>query len=263
MKARLFQACGILGATVMPHSLYLGSGIVQARLRDLDSEQGNIPLSENHEEPVKYRPSILAIRSCLSYSIAEMVISLFTVALFVNSAILIVCGASLYNPDGPTSSSLFAVHTLLSQSLAPVAGTIFAMGLLFSGTSAGIVCTIAGQIVSEGQLNWSVKPWIRRLVTRSISITPSIIIAGAVGSGGLSNALQGTQVALSIILPFTSAPLIWFTSSAKVMTVHDESVSESVNMRNSRLTAVVAALVWLLIVVLNVALIVLFGLGLN
>lgn len=246
----------------MPHSLYLGSGIVQPRLRKFDKVNGNIE-DPDGDDPVRYRPTIAAIRSCLSYSIAELVISLFTIALFVNSAILIVCGASLYGVRGSETATLFEIHDLLSHTLAPIAGTVFALGLLFSGTSAGIVCTIAGQIVSEGQLNWSVKPWVRRLVTRSISITPSIIIAGAVGERGVTAALQGTQVALSIILPFTSAPLIWFTCRKKIMTVPDSSTPGGINMQNNVITAVFGALIWLLIVVLNVALIVLTGLGQN
>jgi metal iron transporter len=244
----------------MPHSLYLGSGIVQARLLDYDKAHGN-PVPSESDESAKYKPTIAAIRSCLSYSIAELIISLFTVALFVNSAILIVSGASLYTIDGSADASLFGVHDLLSDTLAPAAGTLFALGLLFSGTSAGIVCTIAGQIVSEGQLNWSVKPWVRRLITRSISIVPSIIIAGAVGDAGLTNALQASQVALSIILPFTSAPLIWFTCRRKIMTVQDASTPEGINMQNNRITALFGVLIWLLLVVLNVALIVLFAEG--
>ncbi|EED21583.1 natural resistance-associated macrophage protein 1, putative [Talaromyces stipitatus ATCC 10500] len=259
----LVQACGILGATVMPHSLYLGSGIVQPRLREYDEAHGSFNAPRDNDNDVKYRPSVAAIRYCLSYSIAELVLSLFTVALFVNSAILIVCGASLYNMASANSASLFGIHDLLSNTLAPAAGTIFALGLLFSGTSAGIVCTIAGQIVSEGQLNWTVRPWIRRLVTRSISITPSIIIAAAVGQNGLTHALQGTQVALSIILPFTSAPLIWLTCRKAVMTVYDPSNITGVNMQNNLLTAILGSLIWLLIVVLNVALIVLTAIGVN
>lgn len=198
----------------MPHSLYLGSGIVQARLKEYDNEKqvsAPPPTADNASEPgEKYRPSISAIRSCLSYSILENSISLFTFALFVNSAILIVAGASLYTVTGADNADLFGIHELLSSTMAPIPGTIFALALLLSGTSAGIVCTIAGQMVSEGQLSWAVKPWVRRLITRSISITPSIVIAGAVGKDGLSAALEGSQVALSVILPFVSAPLIFF-----------------------------------------------------
>ncbi|KIW02034.1 uncharacterized protein PV09_06537 [Verruconis gallopava] len=234
----LYQSCGILGATVMPHSLYLGSGIVQNRLRDFDLQHQNesrFSLMENEatnetarqsseSEDEKYRPSLAAIKSCLSYSIIELAISLFTFALFINSAILIVAGASLSNlpEDQISNADLFSIHGLLSTSLAPAAGTIFALALLLSGTSAGIVCTIAGQMVSEGQLNWKVKPWVRRIITRSISITPSIIIAGSVGRNGLSNALEASQVCLSIILPFVSAPLIWFTCRSKIMSVWTE-----------------------------------------
>ena len=234
----IYLSCGILGATVMPHSLYLGSGMVQSRLREYDNAQPSTAhsarLSTRHDDTTtntiastkidipaeNYQPSLAAIHHCLTYSIAEVSITLFTFALFVNSAILIVAGASLYTPDDSAdTSTLFSVHDLLSSKLAPAAGTIFALALLLSGTSAGIVCTIAGQMLSEGALNWSIKPWMRRLLTRSISITPSIIIAGAVGKQGLSAALNGSQVALSVILPVVSAPLIYFTCRNKYMVV--------------------------------------------
>merc|ERR1712000_729935 len=221
----LYLSCGILGATVMPHSLYLGSGVVQARLREFDVKSGRLPvLSSNSSSSslnsVKYRPSLPAIRNCLGYSILE----------------------------------------LLSSTIAPVAGTIFALALLLSGTSAGIVATIAGQMVSEGALNWKLAPWLRRLLTRSISITPSIIIAAAVGRDGLSAALNGTQIALSVILPFVSAPLIYFTCRNKYMTVSTDD-GGSVKMRNHWITTVFAVLIWLIIVVMNVSLLVLVGLG--
>ncbi|KAF1984225.1 divalent metal ion transporter [Aulographum hederae CBS 113979] len=300
----LYQSCGILGATVMPHSLYLGSGVVQARLKEFDDAMKPTPLAnpvnsrnssddslhqtrtEDSAKPPPYRPSIFAIRACLSYSVVELAISLFTFALFVNSAILIVAGASLSNggvADEAASADLFGIHDLLSSTIAPVAGTIFALALLLSGTSAGIVCTIAGQMVSEGQLNWTIKPWMRRLITRTISITPSIIIAGAVGKDGLSAALEGSQVALSVILPFVSAPLIYFTCRNKFMTVvtHEDVVTapaegggaaadgeeqatrevQGVKMRNHWVTMVFAGLIWGVIVVMNIALLVLVGLG--
>lgn len=208
----------------MPHSLYLGSGIVQPRLFDYDLQHGNVaprpsPSAEQLSKKTTYQPSLAAIKSCLNYSIAELAISLFTFALFVNSAILIVAGASLYGVPGASEASLFSIHDLLSASIAPAAGTVFALALLLSGISAGIVCTIAGQMVSEGALNWSVAPWLRRLITRSISITPSIIIAAAVGKNGLTAALNGSQVALSVALPFISAPIIYFTCRNKYMTV--------------------------------------------
>ncbi|KAK4453920.1 natural resistance-associated macrophage protein [Podospora aff. communis PSN243] len=227
----LYQACGILGATVMPHSLYLGSGIVQSRLFDFDKQSGLLPSTPAVESTPSinnesigsnkriYIPSASAINHSLKYSVAELVICLFTFALFVNSAILIVAGASLYGSPEAIDADLFGIHRLLSSSIAPAAGTVFALALLFSGMSAGIVCTIAGQMVSEGALNWTLKPWLRRLITRSISILPSIVIAAVVGREGLDAALNGSQVALSIVLPFVTAPLIYFTSVHKYMTV--------------------------------------------
>ena len=267
----IYLSCGILGATVMPHGLYLGSGIVQSRLRAYDIKAGNHTVqSETAEEKLAYVPTIAAIKSCLKYSIIELILSLCIFALFVNSAILVVTGASLSTTAGAGSADLFGIHDLLSKSIAPIAGTIFALALLLSGTSAGIVCTIAGQMVSEGALNWTITPWLRRLFTRSISIVPSIIIAGAVGREGLSAALNGTQVALSIILPFTSAPLIYFTCRNRFMTVQSPSQDENeeaddsiptVKMRNHWLLSVFAVSIWVVITVMNVALLVLLGLG--
>jgi len=249
----------------MPHSLYLGSGVIQARLREFDVKSGRFPLMSSNSSSsslnsVKYRPSLSAIRHCLGYSTVELATALFTFALFVNSAILITAGASLSNDNSAQDADLFSIHDLLSSTIAPVAGTIFALALLLSGMSAGIVATIAGQMVCEGALNWKLAPWLRRLLTRSISITPSIIIAAAVGRDGLSNALNGTQIALSVILPFVSAPLIYFTCRNKYMTVTTAD-GGSVKMRNHWITAVVAVLIWLIIVVMNVSLLVLVGLG--
>ncbi|OTA62434.1 transporter smf2 [Hypoxylon sp. EC38] len=301
-SAGLFQACGILGATVMPHSLYLGSGIVQSRLRDYDTKRGLLPPeppSANSStqdgkmgEKTYYVPSLKAIKHSLKYSYAEVAISLFTFALFVNSAILIVAGASLYNNPDALEADIFGIHDLLSQSISPAAGTIFALALLFSGISAGIVCTISGQMICEGALKWKMKPWLRRLVTRSISITPSIIIAGAAGQEKLNAALNGSQVALSVVLPFVSAPLIWFTCFNKYMTAQPgharyktegkdsftlNGVALAVNESNGELgpvdgdkparmanpwyISILAGIIWLIIVCMNVANLVLLGLG--
>ena len=276
-RSGIYLSCGILGATVMPHSLYLGSGMVQPRLRDFDVKAGNsVPDVTSSSSKVFYRPSIAAIRACMSYSIAEIVISLSVFALFVNSAILIVAGASLSSTSAAESGDLFGIHTLLSKNLAPAAGTVFALALLLSGTSAGIVCTIAGQILSEGALNWKIAPWLRRFATRTVSIIPSIIIAGAVGKEGLSAALNATQVALSVALPFISAPLIYFTCRNKYMIVGGltrvarndpdgelelDDEPELMKMRNAWWLSVFAVLIWLIITIMNVALLVLLGLG--
>ncbi|KAL3477135.1 natural resistance-associated macrophage protein-domain-containing protein [Aspergillus californicus] len=299
----LYQSCGILGATVMPHSMFLGSGIVQARLKEFDVVSGYVnPTviigSANGE--VEYRPSLDAIRGCMKYSIIELALSLFTFALFVNSAILIVAGAALYGTPSADDADLFGIYDLLSSSIAPAAGTVFALALLLSGLSAGIVCTMAGQMVSEGMLNWSIKPWLRRLFTRSISIIPSIIIAAAVGRDGLNKTLTASQVVLSVILPFVSAPLVYFTCRNRYMTVPVERMHygvteaeaeaettgqaegqgqlphaeeqgegqgqgqaqmEAVKMGNGLIVSILAVLIWLVIAVMNVALLVLVGMG--
>lgn len=218
----LYLSLGILGATVMPHSLFLGSGVVQPRLRDYDIKKGYyIPdlndIENNHDN---YKPSFEAINETLHYTVAELLISLFTVALFVNCAILIVAGATLYGTtQDAQEADLFSIYNLLSTTLSKGAGLIFVLALLFSGQSAGIVCTLSGQMVSEGFLNWSVSPTIRRSITRAVAITPCLILVLVAGRSGLSGALNASQVLLSLLLPFVSAPLIYFTSNKKIMRV--------------------------------------------
>ncbi|GIZ45136.1 hypothetical protein CKM354_000831800 [Cercospora kikuchii] len=282
----LYQSCGILGATVMPHSLYLGSGLVKPRLRHFDQKHKTYNLDSELDDDTasidrKYRPSMAAIKACMKYSIIELAVSLFTFALFINSAILIVCGASLYKVSGADDADLFGIYNLLREQIAHAAATVFAVALLLSGCSAGIVCTLAGQMIAEGQINWKLKPWVTRLLTRSISIVPAILVAGTLGKQGLSDALVGSQVALSVILPFVSAPVIYYTSRNKYMhvvttttttpsaegdrseTETPETRREVVNMRNHWLVAVIAGAIWLIIVIMNVANIVLTGLGVN
>ncbi|KAF2860080.1 natural resistance-associated macrophage protein [Piedraia hortae CBS 480.64] len=248
----LYQACGILGATVMPHSLYLGSSIVRARLKDFDSQRGAVV-------DKLWRPSVPAIKHCLSYSIAELAISLFTFALFVNSAILIVAAAWL-SPSS-SSPSLFTIHSLLSSTVSPAAGILFALALLLSGVSAGIVCTMSGQIICEGQLNLHLRPWVLRLLTRSVAILPSIVVAAATGKKGVNAALQASQVALSVILPFTAAPVVYFTARGRYMSVPSPERGGSVPMGNHWGTTALAVGVWGFLVVLNGALVVLVCLG--
>ncbi|KAG2734957.1 hypothetical protein G9P44_001171 [Scheffersomyces stipitis] len=297
----LFLSLAILGATVMPHSLYLGSGLVQARLKDFDIKHGfyrpfqrrslnaESPQTQTEEEELhgteslaesdsitplatplvnpfggilrfekdndvatvdddeddNYRPSIHAIDDTMSYTIVELVISLFTVALFVNAAILIVAGATLNankkherssfggfsrrddDDDGTDSDSdddyenadLFTIYHLLSKHLSPTAGFVFALALLCSGQSAGVVCTLAGQMVSEGFLSWSLPPVTRRLITRGLAIAPCLVVVSIAGREGLAKTLNASQVVLSILLPVVSAPLIIFTCSKEIMKV--------------------------------------------
>ncbi|KAI4148059.1 MAG: hypothetical protein LQ340_005258 [Diploschistes diacapsis] len=270
----VYLSCGILGATVMPHSIFLGSGLVKPRLRRFDEAEDTAISQETPQVAgkVEYKPSLKAIKHCLKYSTIELAISLTGFALFVNSAILIVAGASLFSNSAAQTADLFGVYDLLSSSITSAAGTIFAVALFFSGTAAGIVCTIAGQMVSEGHINWTMAPWLRRLLTRSITIVPSIIVAATLGRAGLSAALNASQVALSIILPFVTAPLIYFTCQNKYMTVNGTNIGSeprqewgirvaSVPMRNHWIMSCLAVLVWLVITIMNIALLVFLGLG--
>lgn len=253
----------------MPHSIFLGSGVVQSRLRHFDVDRGYVDASVQYgstEGEIKYRPSVAAIRECMKYSIAELIIALFTFALFVNSSILVVAGASLSGSEA-SEADLFGIYDLLSTSISPAAGTIFAIALLLSGISAGIVCTISGQMVSEGMLNWTVAPWLRRLITRSISIVPSVIIAALVGREGLNATLTASQVVLSGILPVITAPLIYFTSRSRYMTVSAvDGVGHpgdggKVSMENGWLVTSIGIAVWVIITVLNIALLIFIAMG--
>ncbi|KAI3403481.2 SMF1 [Candida oxycetoniae] len=294
-------ATSIVGATVMIHSLFLGSGLVQPRLREFDVKNGYVKLNEIcGEEKTKvleveevdgksiegkdvtdkksqhkittyekeadffynrYKPSYKAIKYSLKYSIIELTITLFTLALFVNSAILIVAGTTLYGTEEAIDADLFTIYDLISSSVAPAMGTVFMVALLFSGQSAGIVCTIAGQVVSEGHINWTLKPWLRRLITRGISIVPCLIISLCIGRNGLGIALNISQVIISILLPPLTAPLIYFTCSKKIMKVKlkeddegeigDDGEKYKI-MTNNWVTSSIAFLIWIFVSVLNV-----------
>lgn len=252
----LYLSLAILGATVMPHSLYLGSGLVQARLKDYDIKHGYftppkrktaLPSHQEEDQSTSnfittgcsqeafleegdaqeiYRPSIHAIKDTMTYTIVELVVSLFTVALFVNATILIVAGATMDHKtlrdddsDDEFDADLFTIYRLLTIHLSPTAGTVFALALLCSGQSAGVVCTLAGQMVLEGFLNWSILPVIRRLITRALAITPCLFVVIFQGKESLAQTLNALQVVLSILLPVVTAPLIWFTCSKKIMCV--------------------------------------------
>ena len=223
----LYLSLGILGATVMPHSLYLGSSVMKPRLNDYDLKKYG---------KIGSRPSLSAIKYSLNYSYAELIISLFLIATFVNSAILIVAGATLYGQPEAEDADLLSIYNLLVHYISPAAGLIFALAMLFSGQSAGIICTLAGQIVSEGFLEWSFPPWATRLCTRLLAIIPCLFITVSLGERGISNILILSQVVLSIILPIVSAPLIYFTASKKLMVVKSEEFDDTVSNPNSNET---------------------------
>ena len=225
----LYISLGILGATVMPHSLYLGSSIVKPRLHEYDYKKyGKIPA----------RPSLSAINYCLNYSYVELIISLFVIASFVNSAILIVAGASLSGRPEASDADLLSIYELLSQYISPAAGLIFALAMLSSGQSSGIICTMAGQIVSEGFIQWSLPPWATRLCTRLMAIAPCLFVTFTIGEHGITEVLNFSQVVLSLILPLVAAPLIYFTANRKMMTVTDEfgELEDSENTSDTTVT---------------------------
>lgn len=269
----------------MPHSLYIGSSLVHARLREFDIKAELYPDSDRDSTASGlWRPSYRAIKATMNYTIAELCITIFIIAMFVNTAIIIVGASKL--PESAQDADLFGMYQLFQTSIGQAAATVFAIGLLFSGTSAGIVATMAGQLVMEGAMNIRINPFVRRIVTRLIAIIPAMIVAAAVGRNGLGQALNACNVVLSIGLIFLVAPLVWYTSQKKYMTAvisdspqvrpnrritkeqarRDAEVSAAnddcrVNLANGCFSMFWAVVCWLLLVILNVAAIVLLALG--
>jgi manganese transport protein len=194
--AMLYIAIGILGATVMPHNLYLHSSIVQTR---------------------KYADDLAAKKDAIRFATLDSTIALMS-ALFINAAILIVSAATFHGTQYESVADISDAYKLLAPILGTsVASTLFAVALLFSGQNSTLTGTLAGQIVMEGFLNLRLRPWLRRLITRAIAIVPAmatILIYGERGSGAL---LIFSQVVLSLQLPFAVFPLVAFTGSTRVM----------------------------------------------
>jgi manganese transport protein len=192
----LYIALGILGATVMPHNLYLHSSIVQTR-RYVDT----------------YASKLEAIRfATLDSSIALMS------ALFINAAILIVSAAVFAGTEHSTVADIGDAYKLLSPLLgSAAASTLFAVALLCSGQNATLTGTLAGQIVMEGFVNIRLRPWLRRLITRLVAIVPAVIVIGLYGERGTGALLILSQVVLSLQLPFAVFPLVSFTSNRHKM----------------------------------------------
>jgi manganese transport protein len=192
----LYIAIGILGATVMPHNLYLHSSIVQTRQFTRD-EAGK--------------------RHAIRWATTDSTIALM-LALFVNSAILIMA-ASVFHGSGRTDvAEIEEAYALLSPLLGvAVASTLFAIALLASGLNSTVTATLAGQIVMEGFLNLRLPHWARRLVTRAIAIVPVVIVTALYGEQGTGRLLVLSQVVLSMQLPFAVIPLVQFVSSREKM----------------------------------------------
>jgi manganese transport protein len=204
----LVVAIGIIGATVMPHNLYLHSALVQSRKLQKD-------------EP--------SVRSGILFNTIDATVAL-TIAFFVNAAILVLAALVFYGKAsvtvpggqvvtfGPDSDWIRVAYLTLAPLLGTsFAGTLFAIALLASGQSSTITGTLAGQVVMEGFMHWRILPWLRRLITRALAIIPAVIIIGIRGSSSVTDLLVLSQVVLALQLPFAMFPLLHFTSSRKRM----------------------------------------------
>jgi manganese transport protein len=194
--AMLYIAVGILGATVMPHNLYLHSSIVQTR---------------------KYLDDPVSRREAVRFATIDSTVALMS-ALFLNAAILITAAASFHGSGHQDVADISDAYLLLAPLLGTsLASTLFAVALLFSGQNATLTGTLAGQIVMEGFLNIRMRPWLRRLVTRLIAIIPALITVYFYGEKGSGQLLILSQVILSLQLPFAVFPLVMFTGDRRKM----------------------------------------------
>jgi manganese transport protein len=204
----LYVAIGIIGATVMPHNLYLHSALVQSRKLQKDA------------------PSI---RRAIQFNTFDSIVAL-TVAFFVNAAILVLAATVFFGKESVLTSGGQVIRFAAGSdwirvaylTLAPLLGTmlgstLFAVALLASGQSSTITGTLAGQVVMEGFMHWRIKPWVRRLITRTLAILPAIFIIGVRGNSSVTDLLTLSQVVLALQLPFAMFPLLQFTSSGKRM----------------------------------------------
>jgi manganese transport protein len=202
----IYVAMGIIGATVMPHNLYLHSALVQSRKLQQDD------------------PSI---RRAIVFNTVDSVVSL-VIAFFINAAILVLAATVFYGKQSVAVSGGQIVQFSADSdwirvaylTLAPLLGTfaasaLFAIALLASGQSSTITGTLAGQVVMEGFMHWRMKPWLRRLITRSLAVLPAILVIGLRGDSSVTDLLTLSQVVLALQLPFAMVPLLHLSSSRK------------------------------------------------
>jgi manganese transport protein len=204
----LYVAIGIIGATVMPHNLYLHSALVQSR---------------------KFQRDEASIRTAIRFNAIDSVAAL-TVAFFVNAAIMVLAAMVFYAKTSVTVAGGQVVTfspdsdwiRIASLTLAPLLGTaaastLFVVALLASGQSSTITGTLAGQVVMEGFMHWRIRPWLRRIITRTLAIIPAVLIIGMRGDSSVTDLVNLSQVVLALQLPFAMFPLLHFTSSRKRM----------------------------------------------
>jgi manganese transport protein len=204
----IYVAIGMIGATVMPHNLYLHSALVQSRQLQKDE---------------------VSVKRAIRFNTIDSIVAL-TIAFFVNAAILVLAAMVFFGkesmtvPGGPIVK--FGADAdwirIAFLTLAPLLGvsaasTLFAVALLASGQSSTITGTLAGQVVMEGFMHWRISPWVRRLITRGLAILPAVFIIGIRGDSSVNDLLTLSQVVLALQLPFAMFPLLQFTSSRKRM----------------------------------------------
>jgi manganese transport protein len=204
----LYVAIGIIGATVMPHNLYLHSALVQSR---------------------KLQQDVPSMRKAIQFNTIDSTVAL-AVAFFVNAAILVLAAIVFFGKESVAVSGGYVVHFSAGSdwirvaylTLAPLLGTalastLFAVALLASGQSSTITGTLAGQVVMEGFMHWRIRPWVRRLITRTLAILPAVFVIGVRGDSSVTDLLTLSQVVLALQLPFAMFPLLQFTSSGNRM----------------------------------------------
>jgi len=204
----LVVAIGIIGATVMPHNLYLHTALVQTR-----------QLQQNET----------SIRRAIRFNTIDTTMAL-TIAFFVNAAILVLAAIVFYGKTSITVAGgqvvtfspdsdwiRIAYYTLAPLLGTTLASTLFAVALLASGQSSTITGTLAGQVVMEGFMHWRIRPWLRRLITRTLAVVPAILIISVRGNGSVTDLVNLSQVVLCLELPFAMFPLLQFTSSRQRM----------------------------------------------
>jgi manganese transport protein len=220
----LYIAMGIIGATVMPHNLYLHSSIVQTRRFELDAA---------------------GKANAAKFATADIILAL-GIAFFINAAILVTSAAVFYASGHRNVAELQDAYVLLGPLTgSAIASGVFAVALLASGMSSAVTATLAGQIVMEGFVRLRMPAWARRLLTRGIAIIPALFVTWSYGDAGTAKLLVFSQVVLSLQLPFAIVPLIRFTSSRKIMG----------DAANHRVAVAVALVIVSLIIVLNALLI--------
>jgi manganese transport protein len=204
----VYVAIGIIGATVMPHNLYLHSALVQTR--QLSRDEGSL-------------------RRAVRYNTIDTTVAL-SLAFFVNAAILVLAAVVFYGHDrialptgqviafAPDADWIQVAYATLAPLVGKVAASLlFAVALLASGQSSTITGTLAGQVVMEGFMRWSIAPWVRRLATRLCAIVPAILLIALRGQGSITDLLTLSQVVLAIQLPLAMFPLLWFAGSRQRM----------------------------------------------